>query len=90
MKLAYRVSRLEAPLPDGRFLHWARVVAAEVAAELGLDPEEVVREAEAILAGAKGAGVLGSRDDFAAYLGAESGVAPEVILAEAERLMGRR
>ena len=88
MRLSCRVARLEGPLPGVRLPRWARVVAAEVA-ELGLDPEEVVREAEAILAGAKGTGVLGSRDDVAAHLGAERGVAPEAILAEAERLMGR-
>jgi hypothetical protein len=62
MELVSRVARLEGPLPGGRLPRWARLVAAEVAAGIGLDPEEVVREAEAILARAERAGVLGSGD----------------------------
>ena len=89
MKLASRVSRLEGPLPGGRLPHWARVVAAEVAAELGLDPKEVVRDAEDILAHAKAGGVLGSGEAVAAFVAAESGIAPDVMLAEAQRIVER-
>jgi hypothetical protein len=56
---------------------------------MGLDPEEVVREAEAILARAEAAGVLGSGEALATFLAAESGIAPDVILAEAQRIVGR-
>jgi hypothetical protein len=87
--LASRVARLEAPLLGGQLPRWARVVAGEVAAEVGLDPKEVVREAEAILVRAEAAGMLGSEDDLAAFLGAETGIAPEAILAEVQRIVGR-
>jgi hypothetical protein len=89
MKLACRVSRLETP-PGGRLPALARAVAAEVAAEMGLDPEAVVREAEAILVRAEAAGVLGSGEAFAAFLAAETGIAPAAILAEAQRIVGPR
>ncbi len=87
MRLARRVGRLEAPR-DGRLPPWARSLAAEVAAEAGLEPEAVIEEAEAILAQAAAAGALGSRARWAAFLAAE-GAAPEALLAEAERWLGR-
>jgi hypothetical protein len=89
MRLPSRVSRLEAPLPGGRLPRWTRVVAAEVAAEMGLDPEEVVREAESILVCAEAAGVLGSGEALATFVAAESGIASDVMLVEAQRILGR-
>ena len=86
MRLAKRVGRLEGPLPGGRLPAWARAVAAEVATEAGLDPGEVVREAEAILARAAKAGVLGDAEGLAAFLAAEGGGDPAEILAEAGRI----
>lgn len=88
MRLARRVAHLECPLPGGHLPAWVRAMAVEVAAELGLDSHEVVREAEGILARAAAAGVLGSGDALATFLGAESGIAPEVLLADAQRIMG--
>ena len=88
MKLRSRVARLERPLPGGRLPAWARAMAAEVATEHGLDPQEVMREAELILARAEVAGVLGSGDDLAAFLAAEADITPDVLLAEAQRLVG--
>lgn len=88
MKLTGRVARLERPLPGGSLPAWARAMATEVAEERGLDPTAVVRESEGILARAEAAGVLGSADALAAFLGTETGIAPAVILAEAQRLVG--
>ena len=88
MRLARRLDHLERPLPGGHLPVWARVMAAKVAVEQGLDPGEVVREAEAMLARAEDAGVLGSGDALAAFLGAETGIAPDVILADAQRILG--
>ena len=90
MRLARRVGRLEGPLPGGRLPEWARAVAAEVAAEEGLDPAEVVREAEAILARAEKAGVLGDAEGLARFLAAERGGDPAEVLAEAGRIAAWR
>lgn len=60
MRLARRVAHLERPLPGEHLPAWARVLVAEVAMEQGLEPEEVVREAEVLLARAEAAGMLGS------------------------------
>lgn len=88
MRLARRVARLEAP-EDGRLPGWARSLAAEVAQEAGLESEAVIDEAEAVLAQAATAGVLGSRARWAAFLAAE-GADYEDLLAEAEQWLGRR
>jgi hypothetical protein len=88
MRLARRVGRLEAP-EDGRLPPWARELAAEVALAQGLEPAEVIVEAEAVLAQAAAAGVLGSRAGWMAFLAAE-GADPDALLAEAERWLGRR
>ena len=88
MRLARRVAHLERPRLGGYLPAWARVLVTEMAAELGLDPGEVVREAAALLARAEDAGVLESGATLARFLGEESGIAPDVILAEAQRLVG--
>ena len=87
MRLARRVAHLERPLPGGSLPAWARLMAAKEAAEQELDPDEVVREAEALLIRAEAADVLGSGDALAAFLGAETGIAPDMLLAEAQRLV---
>jgi hypothetical protein len=89
MTLARRIAHLERPLPGGHLPAPARVLAAKVAAEMGLDANDVVRETEAILVRAEAAGVLGSGAALATFLAAESGIAPEVLLAEAQRLVER-
>jgi hypothetical protein len=88
VRLARRVGRLEAP-EDGRLPPWACALAAEVALAEGLEPEAVIAEAEAVLAQAAAAGVLGSRAKWRAFLVAE-GADPEALLAEAERWLARR
>ena len=70
----------------GRLRGWAQALAERVAAERGLDPGEVVREAEALLALAAGAGVLGDAKELAAFLAAERGDDPADLLAEADRI----
>ncbi len=90
MKLGRRVGRLEAPLPGGRLPGWARALAARVAGEHGLDPGEVVREAEALLVRAGKAGVLGDAEGLARFLAAERGGDPAELLAEAERIAAWR
>lgn len=88
MKLARRVGLLESPR-DGRLPPWARLLAAEVAEEAGLEPGAVIDEAEAILTQAAKAGVLGSAKGWAAFLAA-NGADPEALLAEADRRLGWR
>lgn len=66
------------------------MLVAEVAAETGLDPAAVTREAEAILAQAVAAGVCGWGEELASFLGAEAGLAPAPSLADARRSGGRR
>jgi len=90
VRLAQRVGRLERPLPGGRLPAWARAVAAEVAAEAGLDVGEVVREAEAIMERAGTAGVLGDAGELARFLAAERGGDPAELLAEADRIAAWR
>jgi hypothetical protein len=87
MRLARRVGGLEGPRVGGRLPHWAQVVA-EVAAEAGVDPGAVAREAMEILAEARDAGVLGNAAATARFLAGTS-PAPEALLAEAERLLVR-
>jgi hypothetical protein len=90
MTLARRIARLEHPSLSGSLPAWVQVLAAEVATEAGLDPAEVVREAEAILAHANAAGVWDTGEDPVAFMAAEAGVAPDVLLAEAQRLMAHQ
>jgi hypothetical protein len=64
-------------------------VVVEVAAEAGVAPEAVAREAMGILAEARDAGVLGNAEATARFLAAGMEIAPEALLAEAERLLVR-
>ncbi|MCC6421465.1 MAG: hypothetical protein IT429_24875 [Gemmataceae bacterium] len=89
MRLGRRLARLERPRPGGRLPAWALAVAAEVAAEAGVEAELVVREAEAVRARAEAAGALGTEERWAAFL-VEEGVDPAALLAEAHRILGRR
>ena len=89
MKLARRVAQLEGWLPGGRLPGWVRTLAAELAAEVGLDLAAIIRETEAILNQADAAGALGSVDDLAAFISGASGRAPEAILAEARQIVAR-
>lgn len=88
MKLRGRVERLERPPQGGRLPAWARALAERVAIEHGLDPAEVVREAEVLLPRVAAAGVLGSAEQLAALLAAEDGLDPAAVLAEVDRLTG--
>lgn len=87
MRLRGRLDRLERPLQGGRLPAWARALAERVAVERGLAPGEVVREAEALLARAMAAGVLGDAEAVAAFLAAEDGLDRAELLAEVDRLM---
>jgi hypothetical protein len=84
-RLARRVAHLEGPLPGGHLPRWVRTLAAEIAADAGLDAEAVIRETEAIVAQAATAGVLGSLDALAAFVAVESGCPAEAILADVQR-----
>ena len=86
VKLGRRVGRLERPRPGGRLPAWARALTERVAGEHGLDPGEVAREAEALLARAGRAGVLGDAEDLARFLAAGRGGDPAELLAEAGRI----
>jgi hypothetical protein len=88
VRLGRRLDRLERPAPGGRLPLWALRLAERLAAEHGLDPKMVVAEAEAVLARAETAGVLGSEEGWAAFLATE-GLDPEPFLAEARRLVGQ-
>jgi hypothetical protein len=83
-----RLANVDGP-PIGRLPPWARALVVEVALAGGLEPWEVIAEAEAILEQAAAAGVLGSRAKWAAFLAAE-GADPEALLAEAGRWLARR
>jgi hypothetical protein len=73
----------------GQLPRWARAVVVEVAAEAGVAPEAVAREAMEILAEARDAGVLGNAEATARFLALGSGTSPEALLAEAARVAGR-
>ncbi len=73
MKLGRRVGRLERPRPgDGPPLA-LRAVAAEVAADRGLDPGELWEQARILWHEAARAGALDSAGDLDRFLAADRG-----------------
>lgn len=89
MKLGRRIATLEGPLPGGHLSPQARAIAVEVATTWGLDPDEVVREAEHLLAEAAAADALGSTEALVAFVAHQTGQTPAALLAGAQSLPAR-
>ena len=75
MRLGRRVGQLERPRPGDGPPVALKAVAAEVAAELGLNPAEVWAQAGVLWREATEAGALGSGEDLERSLGARGGSA---------------
>jgi hypothetical protein len=86
MNLGRRIVKLEGPLPGGHLSPHVRAIAVEVATTWGLDPDEVVRESERILAEAVAADALRSSEALVAFVAHQTGRTPAALLADAQCL----
>jgi hypothetical protein len=86
MNLGRRIAHLEGPLPGGHLSPQAHAIAVDVATTWGLDPDEVVREAERIFAEASAADALGSTEALVAFVALHTGQSPSALFADAQGL----
>ncbi len=80
-----RTDRVEARLERAAL----RRDATRIALTTGVDPEALIREAEALVGRARAAGAV-TWEQINAYVATELGIDPDELRAEAERVAARR
>ncbi len=80
-----RTDRVEAKLERAAL----RRDATRIAQQMGVDPDTLIREAEALVARARAAGAV-TREQINAYAAHDLGIDPDELRAETERVAAMR